>query len=102
MLSPADPPSDATLEARAPRLRDGRLHPILAWRSLRRLIANPDDTARVFEIIDALSGNNDQTNFVRFRGTETGRTAGHDRHPARELLHRAQPTIVRPPLIDNT
>ncbi len=73
MSSPTDLQSDATLEARAPRLRDGRLHPLLAWRSLRRLIANPDDTARVFEIIDALSGNNDQKNFIRFRSTEAGR-----------------------------
>ena len=73
MMSPTDLQSGATLEARAPRLRDGRIHPIHAWRSLQRLIANPDDTARVFEIIDALSGNNDQTLFKRFRGTETGR-----------------------------
>ena len=73
MPSPTDFPSGANLEARAPRLRDGRIHPIPAWRSLQRLIANPDDTARVFEIIDALSGNNDQTLFKRFRGTETGR-----------------------------
>jgi ubiquinone biosynthesis protein COQ4 len=50
-----------------------RVQPIRALRAVRALIANPDDTAKVFDIIDALSGNAGERSFQRFRSTETGR-----------------------------
>lgn len=39
---------------------------------MRRLIADPDDTARVFEIVEALSGNTLARVTARFAATETG------------------------------
>ncbi len=49
-----------------------RIQPLRALRAVRELIANPDDTAKVFDIIDALSGNTGERLFRRFRATETG------------------------------
>ena len=39
-----------------------------AWRSLRRLFADPDDTRAVFEIIDALPGRSGERAFRRLSG----------------------------------
>lgn len=44
-----------------------------AWRALRKLMADPDRTDHVFEIIDALSGNSGEKQFQRFAATATGR-----------------------------
>ena len=42
---------------RAPsRLRPRRVEPLRAWRALRRLIADKEDTRQVFEIMNALAG----------------------------------------------
>ena len=49
------------------------IQPIRALRAIRELLRNPDDTAQVFEIIDALSGNVGERLYLRFVGTETGR-----------------------------
>ena len=50
-----------------------RIRPLEAWRALRALMADPDDTAKVFVIIDALSGNSGERLFRRFCVTEVGR-----------------------------
>lgn len=49
-----------------------RIQPLRALRAIRALLANPDDTAQVFDIIDALSGNAGERSFQRFRATEAG------------------------------
>ncbi|MDX2166249.1 MAG: Coq4 family protein [Deltaproteobacteria bacterium] len=49
-----------------------RIEPLRAWRAIRALIKDPDDTARVFDIIDALSGNSGERIFQRFRQSDTG------------------------------
>jgi ubiquinone biosynthesis protein COQ4 len=54
-----------------PRHSD-RIRPLAALRAIRALIANPDDTALVFEIIEALSGRSRTRVFDRFRRTESG------------------------------
>ena len=46
--------------------------PGVAWRALRKLIANPEDTARVFEIIRALGGPSLVHGLRRFRRTTVG------------------------------
>ena len=46
--------------------------PLVAWRALRKLIANPEDTARVFEIIRALGGPSLVRGLQRFRRTAIG------------------------------
>ena len=49
-----------------------RMQPLVAWRALRALIANPEDTARVFEIIRALAGPSLVRGLRRFRRTALG------------------------------
>jgi ubiquinone biosynthesis protein COQ4 len=44
-----------------------------AFRALRALLDDPDDTAQVFRIIDALSGRNGERTVERMRRTRTGR-----------------------------
>jgi ubiquinone biosynthesis protein COQ4 len=55
------------------RRPQNRIRPVVAWRALRQLIRDPDDTAKVFLIIDALSGNTGERLLRRFRTSETGR-----------------------------
>jgi ubiquinone biosynthesis protein COQ4 len=56
----------------APRHSD-RIRPLDALRAIRALIRNPDDTALVFEIIEALSGKSRTRVFDRFCRTESGK-----------------------------
>jgi len=62
-----------------------RIRPLVAWRALRRLISNPDDTAEVFVIIDALSGRSGERLYRRFRTTGVGRRVLAER---RDLMVR--------------
>ena len=50
------------------------MQPRVALRALNTLIANPDDTAQVFVIIRALSGNSLVRGFKRFRQMPLGQT----------------------------
>jgi ubiquinone biosynthesis protein COQ4 len=49
-----------------------RIRPLAAWRAVRALLRNPDDTKRVFDVIDALAGRNGERQFERFRATPSG------------------------------
>jgi ubiquinone biosynthesis protein COQ4 len=49
-----------------------RIRPLDALRAIRALIKNPDDTPRVFDVIDALSGNHGERLFARFRRSAGG------------------------------
>ena len=44
-----------------------------AWQAMKQLMANPDDTEKVFVIIQALSGKSGEKQFQRFAASETGR-----------------------------
>lgn len=55
----------------APRNRD-RIRPLDALRAMGGLLRDPDDTALVFEIIEALSGKTRTKVFDRFCRTESG------------------------------
>lgn len=50
-----------------------RMQPIVAFRALRRLIADPEQTHEVFAVIRALSGPALQNAYMRFADTEVGR-----------------------------
>ena len=50
-----------------------RIHPIVTFRQLRQLIANPKDTSKVFEVIRAASGPSLRKGIKRFRAREVGR-----------------------------
>jgi len=64
-------PGTTGREPTAPRARrrPRRIRPLEAWRAMRALLADPDDTARVFDIIDALSGRTRDRAFRRFLRT---------------------------------
>jgi ubiquinone biosynthesis protein COQ4 len=64
---------------------DTRLHPIVAFRAMRALLRDREDTRQVFLLIDALRGKTTLRQFERFRQTEFGRKALAER---RNLLAR--------------
>jgi ubiquinone biosynthesis protein COQ4 len=62
-----------------------RLHPIIAFRAMRSLRRDREDTRQVFLLIDALRGKTTLRQFARFRQTETGQAVLAGR---RRLLDR--------------
>ena len=66
------------------------VRPLEAWRALRTLLRDPDDTKQVFRIIDALSGRSGERLFERFRKTPAGaRILGERRSLLRTLSDRS-------------
>ena len=63
--------SQENRQARGP-MRGRRVRPMAAWKALRQLIRDPDDTTQVFEIIDALAGRAFEKAFERFRASPNG------------------------------
>lgn len=59
--------------------RRQRIQPIVAFRALRRLIADPEQTHEVFEVIRALSGPALMNELARFRQTEVGQRVLRDK-----------------------
>lgn len=55
------------------KLKRKRIEPLKAWRAMKALIADKEDTAQVFKVIDALAGDADDRMYRRFMATETGR-----------------------------
>ncbi len=51
---------------------ENRIRPLEALRALRALLRDPDDTARVFEVIRAMSGKSGQRAYRRFARTAAG------------------------------
>ena len=76
MVSPAAESSSTerafTRPQRGELPKHGRLRPRDALRAMRRLLENPDDTAQVFTIVEALSGRSGERNLEKFRRTPTG------------------------------
>ncbi len=63
-----------------------RARPLVAARALRQLIADPDDTARVFEVINAMAGPSLVRGLARFRRTELGKRVLAERLDLLDLL----------------
>ena len=61
------------------------LKPILAFRAIKRLFADPDDTAQVFIILRAMRGNSGRRAFARFAASPGGAVILRER---RNLLAR--------------
>src|SRR3982751_5115500 len=57
-----------------------------AFRALRALLDNPDDTAQVFRIIDALSGRNGERTIGRLRRSRTGKELLRERPDLLSIL----------------
>ncbi len=62
------------------------VEPMKALRAMRSLLKDPDDTPKVFEIVDALSGNVGERLFQRFAASETGRRILAERRSLLALL----------------
>ena len=50
-----------------------QIKPIAAWRAMRELLKNPDDTSQVFHIIEALKGDSLGAAVRRLRTIDRGR-----------------------------
>ncbi|MYE81354.1 MAG: hypothetical protein F4X36_05815 [Gammaproteobacteria bacterium] len=66
--------------------RRRRARPLVAARALRQLVANPEDTVRVFEVINAMAGPALARGLERFRRTELGRRVLAERLDLLDLL----------------
>lgn len=64
---------------------NARIHPIAAWRAIRALLRDREDTRQVFLLMDALRGRTSLRQLARFRQTDTGRAVLAER---RQLLDR--------------
>jgi len=73
-----------------------RVQPLRALRAIRALIRNPDDTPKVFEIIDALSGNAGELTFQRFRATQSGRQILAEKRRLLDVLDDRQRLMALP------
>jgi ubiquinone biosynthesis protein COQ4 len=62
-----------------------RLHPVAAFRAMRNLQRNREDTRQAVLLLDALRGKTSLRQFARFRETDTGRAVLAER---RQLLDR--------------
>jgi ubiquinone biosynthesis protein COQ4 len=67
------------------RLRPQRLEPLKAYRAFRRLVRNKEDTAQVFEIMQALSGRSIGRGYNRMLKTMEG---GRQAFLREELAHK--------------
>jgi ubiquinone biosynthesis protein COQ4 len=73
-----------------------RIRPLEAWRALRILLANPDDTKQVFRIIDALSGRSGERLFARFRKTPMGARILEERRSLLNTLSNRDALLALP------
>lgn len=64
--------AQATIETKIDAKIDTRLRPFDAIRAVRRLLANPEDTAQVFAIFRAMRGKSGLRVFRRFAASATG------------------------------
>src|SRR5262245_64413559 len=89
-MGPA-PPEDPMSEPRT------RMQPLLALRALRALLRNPDDTARVFDVIQALGGRNGERAFERFRRSVVGASVLAERRDLLVALGDRERLMALPP-----
>ena len=75
----------------------GRIRPIAALRAVRALIHDPDDTERVFDVIDALSGRSIERLYERFRSSETGARLLRERPDLLATLSDRERLLALPP-----
>lgn len=74
-----------------------RIEPRRALRAMRSLLRDPDDTPKVFEIIDALSGNTGERLYRRFARSPVGAQVLHERRDLLATLSDAAYLQTLPP-----
>ena len=72
------------------------MQPIVAFKALRRLIADPEQTQEVFTVIRALSGPALQNGFMRFSDTEVGRRVLREKIDLLDTLQNREQLGVLP------
>lgn len=73
-----------------------KMQPRVAWRAIRKLVADPEDTAQVFTIVRAMSGPSLRNGYRRFQASPWGRRVLQEESDLLETLRdrdmlRAQP-----------
>jgi ubiquinone biosynthesis protein COQ4 len=58
-----------------------QIKPLAAWRAMRELLKNPDDTTQVFHIIEALKGDSLGAAVRRLRSSDRGRALACRKSP---------------------
>ena len=74
-----------------------RIRPLDAWRALRALVRNPDETKHVFELIDALSGRSGERLYERFRSTPSGARILAEQRELLPTLANREALLALPP-----
>jgi ubiquinone biosynthesis protein COQ4 len=74
-----------------------RIRPLAAWRALRALLADPDDTSQVFRIVEALSGRTGERTYARFHRDETGARILRERRSLLDTLTDREALLALPP-----
>ncbi len=74
-----------------------RVRPLEALRAIRALLRDPDDTARVFDIVRALSGNSGLRAFRRFARSEIGARILAERRDLLAVLCDRDALLALPP-----
>ncbi|HEX2485972.1 MAG TPA: Coq4 family protein [Myxococcota bacterium] len=74
-----------------------RMRPLAAFRAMRALLRNPDETARVFDVISALGGRSGERAFERFRRTETGARVLAEQRSLLAVLSDRERLLALPP-----
>jgi len=74
-----------------------RIRPLDALRAMRALLRDPDDTAQVFRIVDALSGATRDRVYRRFRRTPTGARILQERRSLLKTLRDRAALEALPP-----
>lgn len=73
------------------------LKPVLAFRAIKRLFADPDDTAQIFIILRAMRGNSGRRAFARFAASPNGAAIlGERRHLLPRLMDHAALAALAP------
>lgn len=73
-----------------------RRRPLKAWRHMQKLIADKEDTAQVFHIIEALNGDSNRRDFDRFMRSANGHRLLKQRRFLPELLDDHAPLKALP------
>ncbi len=74
-----------------------RVRPLVALRALRALLRDPDDTPRVFEVVDALTGASGRRLLERFRRAPTAARLLRERPDLRATLRDVAALRALPP-----
>lgn len=87
MTTVQDATNITSISGTPPKYARKRIEPLKAWRAIKALIADKEDTGQVFKIIDALAGGADERMYNRFIKTETGQRIVAEKRDLIKLLN---------------